>query len=57
MVGLDTPKSRVTSPTVATPPWNSLDDVAAKRMRERFERIVSHYANYIAALGPDMRSR
>ena len=48
MVGFETPKSRVTSPTVAVPAAEPLDDVAAEGVREGFERIVSHFANYIA---------
>ena len=48
MVGLETPKSRVTSPTVAGPAAEPFDDLAPERMREGAERIVSHFANILA---------
>ena len=48
IVGLDTPKSRVTSPDGRRAAAEPLHDVAAERMGERLERIVSHSANYIA---------
>ena len=47
MVGLETPKSRVTSPTVAGPAAEPFHDLAPERMGEGLERIVSHSANYI----------
>ena len=54
MVGFETPRSRVASPTVAGAAAESLDDVAADRMSECLEHIVSHvshFANYIVLRG------
>ena len=47
IVGLETPRSRVASPTVAVPPLSRSTMSRRSRVSERVERIVSHFANYI----------
>ena len=47
IVGFETPRSPVTSADRGAPAAEPLDDVAAERMGEGLERIVSHFANYI----------
>ena len=46
--GFDTPRSRLADGRGAVA--EALHDLAASRVRERGERIVSHFANYIVRI-------